>query len=315
MSEYKDDTPLKFKVRDKVFNESFEAYEYCVENEIPIEEISEVEEVQEKSIIEESPEENPSQEGAITEQELQDRQALEVIAKNWTKLSSTEKEMVVSVMLGKESGSDKRFADKSKFQLVPSKTSKSWKKDVGLGLAQHELCRIQRKVSQGSCPFCGEHYTQERFYEGMELPENLAKMKKKAVPKMRTLPSEKQGATSFKWCDKEARIKLTVSHIGFKHPDIAKLPIIQGLFPNVKIPQLKEAEQKRERDFVEEGVLQHQIGTGQVIRTEAESLSKEQIRRIRVELNRKARRDPSFREKILRSFILKEKETKSQEES
>lgn len=231
----------KYKVENVVFETLSEAFDYCDMNDISEEnlELLEEETLSEedtdlKKICEENPDdprckeyyevantdEEPSEEGAMTEKDYLDSLRAKVIVDNWKELSDTEKKMVLSRMLGKETGQDKVF--KRKETKLVDKASGRLESSIGEPLAKYHLQGIIDSIEGSACPFCGEHLSQFQFFKGVDLPENLAKFNLRKIPKFK---DAKKLPKPFDWksCPPELKPKLVVQHIRSRHQKLYKL--------------------------------------------------------------------------------------------
>jgi len=237
---------MKYEVDGKVFSTEEEAIRYCAEEGISTANITEIEE-EEEATIEESPEENPDEDSeVIDEQELIDFSALSKIVEDWDLLTDTEKEEVVSVALGKETGHPKHFEEPTVLFKGKVKDPFIFKKDIGEALGKYHLRHMVSKIENGICPLCSEHYTQTKFYDNIDFPEELSdfwKPSTKATPENPSHFTKQAKAKSPEHITKEAKIKMVIHHMKVRHESYKKLaPIIEEIFEipeSYKMPRVE----------------------------------------------------------------------------
>lgn len=152
---------MKYKVRNEIFDSSSEAYDYCEEENISLEEVEEVEEGnlenlaegEKESIIVDSAEE-PLEESGMTEEEVRGA----IVLENYQNIEDENlKKQVLSRALGQSVGSDKKFSEPIKLSEVD----------------RAYLERLHEKLSRGVCPECDKHYTQLGQDLSLEAEEDL----------------------------------------------------------------------------------------------------------------------------------------------
>jgi hypothetical protein len=148
---------MKFKVDGKIFSSSGEAYEYCIENDISIEKIEEIEEdsseENERGIIydSEEPEENLGESEIPDYEDVSESERTQIIFENWNEIKDeTLKAMILSIAMGNELGQEKKFSEKeTTAQAIPN----------------HVRRIIERLADSSSriCPICSMEITSQEI--------------------------------------------------------------------------------------------------------------------------------------------------------
>lgn len=238
-----------------------------------------------EEIIKEGTEENPDETEIITEEELVDKANAKkaVDAYFRCELSDTEEKMLLSRLLGQTTKSaDKKAHDKGFAKRIKID---NWDKEY--------LSEIVEKINNGICPFCNLHYTQNAFYEGVELPENLAKFKPRPIPKFKPSISEKQTKPFDRPDIPELKPKLVITHIKSKHINLFN--VLKDLF---KIPEGSQLKPHAEY---------WSSNPESCSDSEKEELSLENLSE--EEAIQKAKEDPNFRRMVFKAWK-KKRETK-----
>ena len=134
---------MKFRVGNEFFESSAEAYEHCIEEDISLEEIEELEEESLSIDVTSEEEENLDEETAVTEEEMNGV----IVLENYNQIKDqTLRKQVLSVALGQSTGHDKKFSK-------PLKTSE---------IPEEYMQQFVQKISSGQCPVssCQLHWSQ-----------------------------------------------------------------------------------------------------------------------------------------------------------
>jgi len=242
---------MKFKCLKSGCGELFEdlgeleihTYEVHGEDEVPLYDLVETEEKLSET-IQETPEEIPDETDSetISEEDLitigQSKKALEM----YSELNETEKAQVLSRILGILRGKshDKKFEELVK--------TENFDREV--------LARINVSIRNGQCPFCMESYTQQSFYEDVELPEELSKLILGSEEWLRgMLPSPEMIAKSV------PLPKLTIYHVRSKHEKLYQIlkPLWKGVIPESEIAETPNPENLELETLSEEELLEKAI--------------------------------------------------------
>lgn len=215
----------KYEVdKQVIFEEEEDAIQYCAENEIDTSKILVIEEKEEEVIDAKDLEEKPDEDSVIMDDARHKKlQALQDMVEHWDEISDTDKRIIMSEAFGTETGKEKSFGKKHK--LVEGKVDGILKKDIGKVLGDYHLEKLTEKIENGICPICDLHHSQDAFYKGVELPEELDFFK----PSTRALkenPPKFTKATknrSPKMLTPEKRIRITIHHIKSRHKSLYKL--------------------------------------------------------------------------------------------
>jgi hypothetical protein len=148
---------MKYKVNNEVFDTVEEAYQYCEENELSLEDVEEIEgenlekltQEKKEETISEIEEDTPSDVGSSSEREVDARGAIEM----YDHLDDATKAQVLSVSLGLETGSDKIFKR-------PMSTKEA---------LENYVSRFKELVEEGSCPVCRVNYSQLASSKQMDI--------------------------------------------------------------------------------------------------------------------------------------------------